>query len=111
MKWSSGIKMLGFNKTYTLQFKFDIPNSAKEFLEKKTLVKSKAKYIKRYLYICLKGQNFREINNILPLNYDPYNRPMRQEKNNIFVENGALYLIKSNLLLQYQLLKFQFWSK
>jgi len=66
MKWNSGIKMLGFKKTYTLPFKFDIPNYTQEFLEKKTLIKSKAKYIKRYLYIHLKGQNFCEIYNILP---------------------------------------------
>ena len=66
MKWNSGIKMLGFKKTYTLPFKFDIPNYTQEFLEKKTLIKSKAKYIKRYLYIQLKGQNFCEIYNILP---------------------------------------------
>ena len=66
MKWNSGVKMLGFKKTYTLPFKFNIPNYAKEFLEKKTLIKSRIKYIKRYLYIHLKGQNFYEIYNILP---------------------------------------------
>ena len=66
MKWNSGIKMLGFKKIYTLPFKSDIPNFTQEFLEKKTLIKSKAKYIKRYLYIHLKGQNFCEIYNILP---------------------------------------------
>ena len=58
--------MLGFDRTYILPFKFDIPNYTQEFLEKKTLIKSKAKYIKRYLYIHLKGQNFSEIYNILP---------------------------------------------
>ena len=66
MEWNSGIKMLGFKKIYTLPFKFDIPNNTQEFLEKKTLIKSKAKYIKRYLYIHLKGQNFCEIYNISP---------------------------------------------
>ena len=66
MKWNSGVKMLGFEKTYTLPFKFDIPNYAQEFLEKKTLIKFKIKYIKRYLYIYLKGQNFLEIYNISP---------------------------------------------
>ena len=58
--------MLGFNKTYTLPFKFDIPNYAKEFLEKKTFIKLWIKFIKRYLYIQLRGQNSLEINNILP---------------------------------------------
>ena len=66
MKWKDGLNMLGFEKTYTLPFKFDIPNYTQEFLEKKTLIKSRTKYIKRYLYIHLKGQNFCEIYNILP---------------------------------------------
>ena len=66
MKLNSGVKMLGFEKTYTLPFKSDIPNYAQEFLEKKTLIKPQAKYFKRYLYMYLKGQNFREIYNILP---------------------------------------------
>jgi CMP-N,N'-diacetyllegionaminic acid synthase len=35
-----------------------------------------------------------------PINYDPYMRPMRQEQDNIFVENGAFYLIKTELLLK-----------
>ncbi len=66
MKWRIGVKMLGFEKTYTLPFKFDIPNYAKEFLEKKTFIKSWIKFIKRYLYIHLRGQNSLEIYNILP---------------------------------------------
>jgi heptosyltransferase-2 len=57
--------MLGFEKTYTLPFKFDIPNYAKEFLEKKTFIKSWIKFIKRNIYIHLKGQNSLEIYNIL----------------------------------------------
>jgi len=59
--------MLGFEKTYTLPFKFDIPNYVKEFLEKKYLIKPRIKFIKRYLYIHLKGQNSLEIYNILPV--------------------------------------------
>lgn len=35
-----------------------------------------------------------------PINYDPYKRPMRQEQDNIYVENGAFYLIKTKLLLK-----------
>jgi len=35
-----------------------------------------------------------------PINYDPYKRPMRQEKDDIYVENGAFYLIKTKLLLR-----------
>jgi len=57
---------LGFEKTYTLPFKFDIPNYAKEFLEKKTFIKPWFKFVKRNIYIHLKGQNSLEIYNILP---------------------------------------------
>jgi len=39
-------------------------------------------------------------NNLSPINYDPYSRPMRQENNNTFVENGALYLIKTKVLMK-----------
>jgi len=65
MKSRIGVKMLGFKKTYTLPFKFDIPNYAKEFLEKKTFIKTWIKFIKRYLYIHLRAQNSLEIYNIL----------------------------------------------
>ena len=58
--------MLGFEKTYILPFKFDIPNYTKEFLEKKTLIKPWIKFIKRFIYIHLRGQNSLEIYNILP---------------------------------------------
>jgi CMP-N-acetylneuraminic acid synthetase len=34
------------------------------------------------------------------INYDPKNRPMRQQKDNIYVENGAFYLIKTELLFK-----------
>ena len=66
MKWRIGVKMLGFKKTYTLPFKSDIPNYAKEFLEKKTFIKLWIKFIKRFIYIHLRGQNSLEIYNILP---------------------------------------------
>ena len=58
--------MLGFEKTYTLPFKFDIPNYAKEFLGKFIFFKPWIKFIKRYLYIHLRAQNSLEIYNILP---------------------------------------------
>jgi len=66
MKWRIGIKMLDFKKTYTLPFKFDIPNYTKEFLERKTYIKPWIKFVKRCIYIHLKGQNSLEIYNILP---------------------------------------------
>ena len=65
MRWRIGIKMLDFKKTYTLPFKFDIPNYTKEFLNRKTFIKPWIKFVKRCIYIHLKGQNSLEIYNIL----------------------------------------------
>ena len=48
--------MTGFKKTYTLPFKFGIPNYTQEFLDKRSVYQSWLKYLKRYLYILLKGQ-------------------------------------------------------
>jgi len=57
--------MLRFKATYTLPFKFQIPNYTKEFLDKRSFSKSLFKYIKRYLYIFLKGQKSLEVLSIL----------------------------------------------
>ena len=35
-----------------------------------------------------------EKNKLLPVNYNPYARPMRQTFNNQYVENGAIYITK-----------------
>ena len=53
--------MLEHKKTYTLPFKFEIPNYTNEFLEKRSTIKSWIKYVKRYLYILFKGQHSLEI--------------------------------------------------
>ena len=66
MKWRDGLNMLGFEKTYTLPFKFDIPNYTQEFLKKKSAIKIRFKFIKRYLYINLNSQKLLEIYSILP---------------------------------------------
>ena len=66
MKWRDGLNVLGFEKTYTLPFKFDIPNYTQEFLKKKSAIKIWFKFIKRYLYINLKSQKLLEIYSILP---------------------------------------------
>ena len=58
--------MLGFEKTYTLPFKFHIPNYTQEFLKKKSVIKIWFKFIKRYLYINLNSQKLLEIHSILP---------------------------------------------
>jgi len=57
--------MKGFKKTYSLPFKFEIPNYTQEFLVKRSLFKSLFKYIKRCLYIFLKGQQSLETLKIL----------------------------------------------
>jgi len=53
--------MLNFNKTYTLPFKFDIPNYTQDFLNQFPKFKRWIKFIKRYLYIVLKGQKNLEV--------------------------------------------------
>ena len=53
--------MLNFNKTYTLPFKFDIPNYTQDFLNQFPKFKRWLKFIKRYLYIVLKGQKNLEV--------------------------------------------------
>ena len=58
--------MLGFEKTYTLPFKFHIPNYTQEFLKKKSVIKIWLKFFKRYLYINLKSQKKLEVYSILP---------------------------------------------
>ena len=56
--------MLSFRKTYTLPFKFEIPNYTEEFLRQRRLVKVWIKFIKRYIFIILKKQKSLEIFNI-----------------------------------------------
>lgn len=58
--------MLSFNKTYTLPFKFSIPNYTQDFLNQTPIFKRWLKFIKRYLYIILKGQKNLEVFDILP---------------------------------------------
>jgi hypothetical protein len=58
--------MSRFNETYTLPFKFDIPNYTKEYVGKISLLRRWLKFIKRYLYINLKRQKTLVIENILP---------------------------------------------
>ena len=56
--------MPSFNKTYKLPFKFNIPTDTQSYLQKKSLFERFIKFIKRYLYIVLKGQKNLEIFNI-----------------------------------------------
>ncbi|HIC40954.1 MAG TPA: lipopolysaccharide heptosyltransferase family protein [Piscirickettsiaceae bacterium] len=58
--------MLSFNKTYTLPFKFSIPNYTQDFLDQTSVFKRWTKFFKRYLYIVFKGQKNLEVFSILP---------------------------------------------
>jgi ADP-heptose:LPS heptosyltransferase len=58
--------MSDYKKTYTLPFKFGIPNYSQAFLEETSAFKRLLKYIKRYFYILLRRQNKHEVFNILP---------------------------------------------
>ena len=58
--------MSSYKKTYTLPFKFDIPNYSQAFLAENSDLKRRFKHLKRYFYILLKRQNSLEVFNILP---------------------------------------------
>ena len=58
--------MSGYRKTYTLPFKFEIPNYSKAFLKETSVINRWWKYIKRYIYIVIKRQHKLEVFNILP---------------------------------------------
>ena len=58
--------MSSFNRTYKLPFKYDIPNYTQSHLQQVNLYKRLLKFLKRHLYISLKGQKNREIFAILP---------------------------------------------
>ena len=53
--------MQGYKKTYSLPFKFDIPNYSQLFIEENSSLKHYLKYLKRYIYIFLKRQNKHEV--------------------------------------------------
>ena len=58
--------MHSFKKTYILPFKFDIPNYTQNFLNNNNFFKRYIKFVKRYLYIIIKGQKTLEIDCIKP---------------------------------------------
>mgnify|MGYP000194462510 CR=1 FL=1 len=60
------MKILKFKKTYQLPFKHHIPNFIKIHLLKTKLYMRVFKFLKRYIYIILKGQVNLEIYKILP---------------------------------------------
>jgi len=40
--------------------------------------------------------------NVKPINYDPMNRPRRQDFNGTLIENGAFYITKKNIIEKYK---------
>lgn len=60
------MKAFEFEKIFTLPFKFEIPNSSEKFIKKSSFIKTRVKFIKRYLYLKYKKQTLLEAFNILP---------------------------------------------
>ena len=58
--------MSKFNRTYTLPFKYKIPELTLDFLKKNSFILRWLKFKKRQIYIKLKGQEQLEANSILP---------------------------------------------
>jgi hypothetical protein len=58
--------MIGFEKTYKLPFRFNIPNYIQNFLVDSSMLKCRIKYVKRLLFLIIKGQKFLEINKVMP---------------------------------------------
>lgn len=59
--------MKEFNRTFSFQFKYEVPNSIKALQRKNLPPSSKLKFIKRKIYLNFKRQRHLEIKNILPL--------------------------------------------
>ena len=52
---------MSYNKTFTFPFKFEIPNYISNFIESKSSIRLRFKYLKRYLYIYINQQKSHEI--------------------------------------------------
>ena len=59
-------KMKSYKRTYTLPFKFDIPNYTQDFINKNYLILTYFKFLKRSIYLILKNQSKLEIQKIHP---------------------------------------------
>ena len=58
--------MKSYKRTYTLPFKFDIPNYTQNFIDKNYLILTYFKFLKRSIYLILQNQSNLEIQKILP---------------------------------------------
>ena len=65
MKLRNGSKMMGFKNTYTLPFKFEIPNYSDEYIKNNSINPRVIKYIRRNLFMLFKWQKPLERHNIL----------------------------------------------
>jgi len=59
-------KMKSYKRTYTLPFKFDIPNYTQDFINKNSLIAIFFKFLRRFIYLLLKNQSKLEIHKIQP---------------------------------------------
>jgi len=55
---------MSYKRTYTLPFKFDIPNYTQDFIDNNSLIAIFFKYLRRYIYLHLKKQSKLEIHKI-----------------------------------------------
>jgi ADP-heptose:LPS heptosyltransferase len=60
------MKLKSFNKTYKLPFKYQVPNTSKEFIKQKSFKFSRIKFLKRKLYLIVNRQIKLEVLKILP---------------------------------------------
>jgi CMP-N,N'-diacetyllegionaminic acid synthase len=79
--------------TSPLRTNIDIDNAIKIF--KKRNLDSILSVTKSHYFIWKKYNN-----KIIPINYNPLQRPNRQEMKNEFIENGAIYITKYNSFIK-----------
>lgn len=107
-----------FKKTYTLPFKYDIPNYTKSYIDNTSFVKRFTKYIKRHLYMMINAHLSLEQNeikenqkNILWINIsapslgdslmDLSSRVLLQDKNiDLFTDIKNAHIYKNDALFQ-----------
>ena len=97
--------MLSFKDTYTLPFKFWIPNYIDFFLKNMSAIYRISKYFKRYIYIIIKGQGSLEVQtigeshkNILWINYSApsLGDSLMDLSSRILLENKQIDLLTSD---------------
>ena len=108
--------MLGFEKTYTFRFKYEIPNYTSVFLKQTSIAKRWIKFIKRFMYLTIKRQASLEAcqilskhRSILWINISAPSlgdslmdlssrRMLKGRKVDLFTDNKNAYLYKDDLI-------------